>query len=142
MMGNRFTKIKIKKKTKFKQKKNNKMNNNKNKNKNKIEICPCGDPLNNHKQSCSLYCGMYPCEDDMVKLPQCQHFMHQQCLERLLYIRLSCCPLCRSSINTIRTSKHYQVIEKEISLTFQNDTQQAIRLSLQLINDNNNNNNS
>lgn len=110
----------------------NNSNLNNNNNLNKIDLCPCGDPLN-HKNSCSLYCGMYPCEDDMVKLPQCQHFMHQQCLEQLLYTRMSSCPLCRSSINSLRTHKHYQVIEKEIRARFQSDTDRAIRLSLQLL---------
>ena len=97
----------------------------------KIEICPCGDPTS-HKYECSLYCGMFTCEDEMVKLPKCDHRIHQQCLESLLYTRLSSCPLCRSSINSIRTSKHYQKIEREIALQFQSDTELAIRLSREM----------
>ena len=93
--------------------------------------CPCGDPKS-HEYDCSLYCGQFPCQDKLVKLPNCIHRIHEKCLDSLLFTRLSKCPLCRSSIDCWRKTKHYQKIEKEISKQFQLDTQEAIRLSQEM----------
>eukprot|EP01084_Bolivina_argentea_P155857 271593_1 len=92
------------------------------------ELCRCGDP-NSHKDECSLYCGLAPCHDKLVKFPKCSHYIHETCLEQLLCTRMSKCPLCRSSIDSWRRSCHYQQIEEEISNRFQSDTEQAILLS-------------
>ena len=68
---------------------------------------------------------MQPCEDELIKFPKCSHFIHQGCLENLLYTRLSKCPLCRSSIDEWRRAKHYAKIEKEIADKFADDTERG-----------------
>merc|ERR1719231_1015765 len=110
-------------------------------------ICYCKKP-ETHKNidtNCAANCGEPECFDKMSELPNCQHKMHDKCIDKLLFTRLSCCPICRSSVNTWRTSKHYAVIDREINNTFEDDTERAIRQSIlaaqQANNDNNNNNN-
>lgn len=92
------------------------------------EKCKCGD-TSKHEFECALYCGQFPCADKLIKLPKCDHRLHDNCLQQLLFTRMSSCPLCRSSINLWRTTKHYDQIEKEIEKQFDLDTAEAIRLS-------------
>ena len=70
--------------------------------------------------TCSLWLCSFPLPQ--VKLPKCDHYLHEECLEQLLYTRLSKCPLCRSSVDQWRRSKHYHHIEEEIAQAFRADT--------------------
>jgi len=95
------------------------------------EVCKCGDPSSHHFE-CALYCGFPPCHDKLVKLPKCEHRLHEECLDQLLFTRLSKCPLCRSSIDQWRRTHHYHRIEEEIADAFRADTDLALRLSKEM----------
>jgi hypothetical protein len=77
---------------------------------------------------CSLNCGDNS-REDLVQLPSCDHEMHAECLEGLLLTRASTCPLCRSSIESLRTSLHYAEIDREIEESWQVDLARAIEMS-------------
>ena len=77
---------------------------------------------------CALNCGEHS-REGLVKLPSCDHEMHEECLNGLLLTRASCCPLCRSSIESLRTSAHYSEIDKEIEESWQADLARAMAMS-------------
>jgi hypothetical protein len=85
-----------------------------------VSICPC-----------ALNCGdtSKGGSGGLTKLPACEHEMHADCLEGLLNTRGSSCPMCRSSIESLRTSKHFTNIDKEIEDSWQQDLARAIAMS-------------
>lgn len=78
---------------------------------------------------CALNCGDNSV-DTLVKLPACEHKMHQACLEGLLKTRASACPLCRASLENLRTQQHFAVIDREIENQLEADIAAAIAASL------------
>merc|ERR1712000_137031 len=65
------------------------------------------------KRECAINCGDDD-NHDYVKLPECSHYAHDICLNKLLEIRLSRCPTCRASIEKLRTPAHFKVIDANI----------------------------
>mmetsp|Transcript_40547 Transcript_40547/g.50006 ORF Transcript_40547/g.50006 Transcript_40547/m.50006 type:complete len:226 (-) Transcript_40547:99-776(-) len=94
-----------------------------------ITSCLCGKP-ETHEYECMLNCGEPPCFDKIVTLPNCTHKLHQKCVDKLLYTRLGCCPICRSSINEWREDEHWNEIDTQIDNIFEDETQQAIQMSI------------
>jgi hypothetical protein len=82
-----------------------------------MSICPC-----------ALNCGDNR-KEDLTKLPSCDHEMHSECLEGLLNTRNSTCPLCRSSIESLRRNEHFTEIDKEIEEAWQADLARAMAMS-------------
>ena len=80
---------------------------------------------------CSLNCGDCS-EEDLVQLPECSHMMHKACLEGLLSTRASSCPICRSSIESLRRDDHFAKIDAEIEEQWEADLAAALAQSMQL----------
>ena len=77
---------------------------------------------------CSLNCGDNTAEN-LVKLPNCEHEMHVDCLEGLLCTRSSTCPLCRASIECLRKNHHFTKIDQEIEAAWAADLARAMAAS-------------
>merc|ERR1712118_138127 len=94
-------------------------------------------------KDCAAYCGEEDESKTLVQLP-CKHALHEECLDTLLSQRNGRCPICRSSIDSLRTVRHYHDIHVEAQQEFTRNLRQArlgsLQVFLRLPNENEQNN--
>merc|ERR1712039_252296 len=86
------------------------------------------EPIRKFRKECSVYCGDEDCSN--LTCLDCGHWAHPECLDHLLRTHGSSCPLCKASIDHLRTDAHYDAIDEYIEEQYQEDLEAAIAASL------------
>ncbi|KAL8045973.1 hypothetical protein ABFX02_08G149100 [Erythranthe guttata] len=60
--------------------------------------------IDDNEEVCSICLMKFLTEDTVNKLPKCGHVFHMECLEKWLDRCRFTCPLCRSSLLSVRSS--------------------------------------
>jgi len=88
------------------------------------------------EKQCAAFCGDDNC--DSLKNLGCGHWMHPECFERLMStmnhdgkaVSEASCPLCKYSLEHLRTDSHYHKIEMACEELFQAELLAALQASL------------
>jgi len=93
-------------------------------------------PFTVYEKQCACFCGDEDCTS--LKNLGCGHWMHPECLENVLCtmnhdgkdISSATCPLCKYSLDKMRTDFHYNKIDLEAERLFEAELLAAIQASL------------